>query len=106
MPFDLLSTAFQFLDSLLLEATSKASSGSISIFGTGNGGSWLTSNIGPENVKSFLDENSDLFGTTFHGIPIERPINVDIKSTVLGVAPKTRTLIETRYNLTGATESI
>jgi len=103
-PFDLLSSAFQFLESLLLEAATKISSGPISIFGAGNGGSWVASQIGPENVKSFLDENSELLGATFHGIPIERPISVDIKSTVLGVAPRTRTHIETRYSLTEATE--
>jgi hypothetical protein len=102
MPVDLLNNAYQFLNSRLLEATTKASTGPISIFGAGNGGSWLTSQIGPANVKSFLDENSELFGTTFHGIPIERPISVDIKSTVLGVAPRTKTLIENRYNLTKA----
>ena len=104
LPFDLLSSAFQFLESLLLEAATKISSGPISIFGAGNGGSWVASQIGPENVKSFLDENSELFGATFHGIPIQRPISVDIKSTVLGVAPRTRTHIETRYSLTEATE--
>jgi SAM-dependent methyltransferase len=104
LPYDLLSSAFQFLESLLLEAATKISIGPISIFGAGNGGSWVASQIGPENVKSFLDENSELFGATFHGIPIQRPIGVDTKSTVLGVAPRTRTHIETRYGLTEATK--
>jgi SAM-dependent methyltransferase len=67
------------------------------IFGTAIGATWLSSEIGIENVEMFYDEDQARCGTIFLGRPVVFPSNSNLYPTIVPLDLKTKARVLSRY---------
>ncbi len=85
---DLLVRHQLWLDSLIAEGRGKQTTGPVDIFGSSIGATWLASQIGPETVNCFIDQDATRWGFELLGRPIVEPTKVNLREALFPIGEK------------------